>query len=69
MLDGDGFARLGEERFADQAGSILVRPPSSRVAHALVAGDGGLTYLAYGTRDRRRRLLLPALRQARTSAA
>ena len=29
---------------------MIARPPSSREAHALRAGDGGLTYLAYGTR-------------------
>jgi uncharacterized cupin superfamily protein len=51
VLDGDGFAELGEERYAIRAGSVLVRPPNTRVAHSLVAGDGGLTYLAYGTRD------------------
>ncbi len=50
ILDGDGVAVLDEERLAIRAGSVLVRPPNSRVAHSLIAGDGGLTYLAYGTR-------------------
>ena len=27
------------------------RPPGTGVAHLFRAGDGGLTYLAYGTRD------------------
>jgi len=32
------------------AGHVIARPPASRVAHRLVGGDGGMTYLAYGTR-------------------
>lgn len=50
VLDGDGEAWLGHERFAVRAGSVLVRPPGTRVPHALKAGPTGLTYLAYGTR-------------------
>lgn len=50
VLEGDGVALLGDEEHPIRAGSILARPPSSQVAHALRAGDGGLTYLAYGTR-------------------
>ena len=30
---------------------MISRPPATRVAHAFRAGPGGLTYLAYGTRD------------------
>jgi uncharacterized cupin superfamily protein len=33
-----------------RAGSVAARPPGTRVAHALRAGDDGLTYLVYGTR-------------------
>jgi uncharacterized cupin superfamily protein len=33
------------------AGSVIGRPAGTRVAHTLRAGDAGLTYLAYGTRD------------------
>jgi uncharacterized cupin superfamily protein len=50
VLAGDGVALLGEESFPLRPGSVLVRPPCSRVAHALRAGAEGLTYLAYGTR-------------------
>jgi uncharacterized cupin superfamily protein len=32
-------------------GSVVSRPPGTRIAHAFVAGDEGLSYLAYGTRD------------------
>ena len=31
---------------------VFARPPGSRVAHSIVAGDEGVTYLAYGTRSR-----------------
>jgi uncharacterized cupin superfamily protein len=30
---------------------VVARPPGTRIAHVLRAGDGGLTYLAYGTRE------------------
>ena len=50
VLDGDGVAMLGDDEYPVRAGSVLVRPPASRVGHALRAGDDGLTYLAYGTR-------------------
>ena len=32
-------------------GHVLARPPATRVAHSIVAGPGGITYLAYGTRE------------------
>jgi uncharacterized cupin superfamily protein len=61
VLAGDGACLLyGEGYRADRpdlvekhplrAGSVVVRPPGSGVAHALRAGDAGLTYLAYGDR-------------------
>lgn len=50
VLDGSGEALLGEERLPLRPGSVLVRPPCTRVAHTLRAGADGLTYLAYGTR-------------------
>jgi uncharacterized cupin superfamily protein len=34
-----------------RAGHVVSRPPGTRIAHSLLAGDEGLTYLAYGTRD------------------
>jgi uncharacterized cupin superfamily protein len=32
-------------------GHVVARPPGTRISHSLRAGDAGLTYLAYGTRD------------------
>jgi uncharacterized cupin superfamily protein len=38
------------EEHAIRAGQVISRPPATRFAHSFVAGDDGLTYLAYGTR-------------------
>ena len=51
VLAGDGTLRLGEDRHAVEAGHIIARPPATRVAHQFIAGDGGLTLLAWGTRE------------------
>ena len=51
VLDGDGALLLGDEEHPVRAGSVVARPAASRVAHSLRAGDGGLVYLAYGTRE------------------
>jgi uncharacterized cupin superfamily protein len=32
-------------------GHVFARPAGSRIAHSIVAGEGGCTYLAYGTRE------------------
>jgi uncharacterized cupin superfamily protein len=55
VLDGAGDLvlltnDLVETRTPVVAGNVIARPPGTGVAHALVAGDAGLTYLAYGTR-------------------
>ena len=50
VLEGDGACLLGDEAHAIRAGSIVVRPPGTGVAHAIKAGVGGITYLAYGDR-------------------
>ena len=50
VLEGDGEAVLDDARLPIRPGSVLVRPPGSRVAHSLLAGEHGLTYLTYGTR-------------------
>jgi uncharacterized cupin superfamily protein len=50
VLEGDGHALLDDLEVPLRAGSVLVRPPGTRVAHALRAGRRGMTYLAYGTR-------------------
>jgi uncharacterized cupin superfamily protein len=51
VLAGGGEARLGGERFGLRPGSIVVRPAGSGIEHALEAGDAGLVYLAWGTRE------------------
>ncbi len=51
VLDGDGALLLGDEEHPVRAGSVVARPAASRVAHSLRAWDGGLVYLAYGTRE------------------
>jgi uncharacterized cupin superfamily protein len=40
-----------DERHELRPGSVVARPAGSRIAHALRAGDGGMTCLVYGTRD------------------
>jgi uncharacterized cupin superfamily protein len=51
VLGGDGVLLLGEEELPVRAGSVVARPAGTGVAHLFRAGEGGLTYLAYGTRD------------------
>ncbi|MFN2467435.1 MAG: cupin domain-containing protein [Gaiellaceae bacterium] len=51
VLDGGGVVVLGEEEHELRRGHVVARPPATRVAHAFRAGDAGLTYLAYGTRE------------------
>jgi uncharacterized cupin superfamily protein len=51
VLAGAGTLRLGDERHAVRTGHVVGRPPGTRVAHQFVAGESGLTLLAWGTRD------------------
>src|SRR5438094_207503 len=52
MLDGDGVLVLDdEEETPVRPGSVVARPAGTGVSHLFRAGDGGLTYLAYGTRE------------------
>ena len=51
VLDGEGVLVLGDQEVPVRPGSVVARPPATRVAHAFRAGQGGLTYLAYGTRE------------------
>lgn len=39
------------EEHALRRGHVVARPPGTGVAHGIVAGPGGFTYLAYGTRE------------------
>jgi uncharacterized cupin superfamily protein len=51
VLEGGGTVYLGGEEAPISAGHVLGRPPGTGVAHSFRAGDEGMTYLAYGTRE------------------
>ena len=51
VLEGTGTLRLDDEEHPVRAGHAISRRPGSAVCHSFVAGDGGMTYLAYGTRE------------------
>ncbi len=64
ILDGEGVLELWapprpgdphqtepQETHPLRRGHVISRPAGTRVAHSLRAGAGGLTYLAYGTRE------------------
>jgi uncharacterized cupin superfamily protein len=51
VLEGGGTVYLGDEEAPIRAGHVLGRPPGTGVAHSFRAGDDGMTYLAYGTRE------------------
>ena len=51
ILDGDGVLVLGDEETPVRTGSVVSRPPATGIAHSFRAGEGGLTLLAYGTRE------------------
>jgi uncharacterized cupin superfamily protein len=51
VLEGAGTVTLGEESADVRPGSIVSRPAGTRVPHSFRAGDDGLAYLAYGTRE------------------
>lgn len=49
VLDGAGTLLLGDEEHPVRAGSVIDRPPSTKVAHAFrAADDRDLVYLVYG---------------------
>jgi uncharacterized cupin superfamily protein len=45
------FQTEPQETFPLRRGSVVSRPPGTRISHSLRAGPAGLTYLAYGTKD------------------
>jgi uncharacterized cupin superfamily protein len=51
VLAGDGVLVLGGEETPVREGHVVSRPPGTGVAHMFRAGEGELTYLAYGTRE------------------
>jgi uncharacterized cupin superfamily protein len=51
ILDGAGTLVLGSEEIPVDRGHVVARPPATGIAHVLRAGEHGLSYLAYGTRE------------------
>ena len=51
VLEGDGVLVLGDEETPVRAGHVVARPAGTGTAHMFRAGDEGLTFLAYGTRE------------------
>jgi uncharacterized cupin superfamily protein len=51
ILDGDGVLILDQDETPVRPGHVVTRPASTGVSHVFRAGETGLTYLAYGTRD------------------
>lgn len=51
VLAGTGTLRLSDGRHAVEAGHVVARPAGTRIAHQFIADDGGLTLLAWGTRE------------------
>ena len=47
----EGDDRMEREERPISAGDVVWRPPSTGIAHSLRAGDEGITFLAYGTRE------------------
>jgi hypothetical protein len=46
-----GGLLLDEAAYPVWSGSVVARPPATRVAYAFCARDGGLTLLAFGSSD------------------
>jgi uncharacterized cupin superfamily protein len=51
ILDGEGVVVLGDDPVPVRSGHVVARPAGTGVAHVFQAGEPGLTYLAYGTRE------------------
>jgi uncharacterized cupin superfamily protein len=51
VLEGSGTVTLGDDSAEVRRGTIVSRPAGTRVAHSFRAGDEGLAYLAYSTRE------------------
>lgn len=51
VLEGDGTLLLGDDEHPVRRHDVVARPAGTGVAHAFTAGDDGLTFLAYGTRE------------------
>jgi uncharacterized cupin superfamily protein len=70
VLEGGGELRLFDNEGAQRSsaplrpGHVVSRPGATGVAHALVAGDSGMTYLAFGTREPGEVVYYPRSRKA-----
>lgn len=51
VLTGEGTLLLGDEEHSVRPGTVVGRPPGTRVAHAFRASATELVFLAYGTRE------------------
>ena len=51
ILSGEGTLLLDDDETPVRGGHVISRPAGTGVCHAFRAGEGGLSYLAYGTRD------------------
>jgi uncharacterized cupin superfamily protein len=51
VLEGSGTLRLGDGRHGLRAGHVVSRPAGTRIAHQFIAGDDGMTVLAYSNID------------------
>jgi uncharacterized cupin superfamily protein len=51
ILGGDGVLLLDDKETPVRVGTVVSRPCATGVSHAFRAGPGGLSYLAYGTRE------------------
>ena len=51
VLGGEGAVELGEEEHPVRRGTVVSRPAGTGVAHAFRAGEEGLVFVAYGTRE------------------
>jgi uncharacterized cupin superfamily protein len=51
VLGGEGTLVLGDEELAIRPGHVVARPPGTGVSHQFGAGQHGLEFLAYGTRE------------------
>jgi uncharacterized cupin superfamily protein len=65
VLAGSGRLTLGAGEYPLTAGDIIARPPATGVAHSIAAGDDGITYLAYGTREPGDSVYYPTLGKVR----
>jgi uncharacterized cupin superfamily protein len=51
VLEGGGVLVLDDDETPVRPGHVVARPAATGMAHMFRAGERGLTYLAYGTRE------------------